>query len=72
MLEGLLIAINDLILEGFWLSLAGCYAWGVASTLLSPCHLASIPLLVGYTAGQPLGSRPQKFAYLMAAMLWQS
>ena len=68
MLEGLLIAINDLVLVGFWLSLAGCYAWGVASTLLSPCHLASIPLLVGYTAGQPLGSRPHREALSYALL----
>ncbi len=26
--------------------------WGVLSILLSPCHLASIPLVVGYISGQ--------------------
>lgn len=31
-----------------WLLLFGAFAWGLASLLLSPCHLASIPLLVGY------------------------
>ncbi len=76
MLEELLIAINDLILESFWLSLIGCYAWGVASTLLSPCHLASIPVLVSYIAGQPLGSRPHRealgYALLFSAGLFLS
>ncbi|MBQ7739029.1 MAG: sulfite exporter TauE/SafE family protein [Desulfovibrionaceae bacterium] len=62
MLEELLIGINDLILEGFWLSLLGCYAWGIASTILSPCHLASIPILVSYVAGQTLGSKPHREA----------
>jgi cytochrome c-type biogenesis protein len=33
------------------LALAGSAAWGVASVLLSPCHLVSIPLIVGYIAG---------------------
>lgn len=30
-----------------WL-LFGGFAWGLASLLLSPCHLASVPLLIGY------------------------
>lgn len=29
-------------------ALAGALGWGVASLLLSPCHLASIPLIVGF------------------------
>ena len=76
MLEELLISINDLIQESFWLSLAGCYAWGIVSTLLSPCHLVSIPLLVSYTAGQTLGSRPHRealgYALLFSAGLFLS
>ncbi len=31
-------------------ALAGAFLWGVASILLSPCHLASVPLVVAYTA----------------------
>ena len=30
------------------LAMAAALAWGVLSVLLSPCHLASIPLVVGY------------------------
>jgi cytochrome c-type biogenesis protein len=30
------------------LAMAASFAWGVLSVLLSPCHLASIPLVVGY------------------------
>ncbi len=30
----------------------GCFLWGMVSVLFSPCHLASIPLIVGYVAGQ--------------------
>ncbi len=33
------------------LALAGAFGWGVASIVLSPCHLASIPLLIGYIGG---------------------
>lgn len=31
-----------------WLLFVGAFAWGLASLVLSPCHLASIPLLIGY------------------------
>ena len=34
------------------LALAAAFAWGVLSILLSPCHLASIPLVVGFIQGQ--------------------
>jgi cytochrome c-type biogenesis protein len=30
-------------------ALLGALLWGVASILLSPCHLASVPLIVAYT-----------------------
>jgi len=33
-------------------ALAAAFAWGLASLLLSPCHLASIPLVVGFVNGQ--------------------
>ena len=35
------------------IALAAAFAWGVLSILLSPCHLASIPLVVGFINGQP-------------------
>lgn len=34
------------------IALAGSFLWGVASILLSPCHLASIPLIVGFIDAQ--------------------
>lgn len=33
-------------------ALAAAFLWGVLSILLSPCHLASIPLIVGFIQGQ--------------------
>jgi cytochrome c-type biogenesis protein len=30
------------------IAIAGSFFWGIASILLSPCHLGSIPLIVGY------------------------
>ena len=34
------------------LALAASVVWGVLSILLSPCHLASLPLIVGFISGQ--------------------
>ena len=35
--------------EGTWfIALTASFIWGVLSILLSPCHLASIPLIVGF------------------------
>ena len=35
--------------EGTWfIAMAASFVWGVLSILLSPCHLASIPLIVGF------------------------
>ncbi|HTI99940.1 MAG TPA: cytochrome c biogenesis protein CcdA [Dongiaceae bacterium] len=34
------------------LAWAAAAAWGVLSIVLSPCHLASIPLIVGFISGQ--------------------
>lgn len=36
----------------FSLALLGSLLWGGVSILLSPCHLASIPLMVAYVSGQ--------------------
>jgi cytochrome c-type biogenesis protein len=36
--------------------------WGVASVVLSPCHLASIPLIVGFVDGQGRISTRRAFA----------
>jgi len=38
--------------QGLLLGGLGCFFWGVVSVLFSPCHLASIPLIIGYVGGQ--------------------
>ena len=30
------------------IAITGSFVWGILSILLSPCHLASIPLIVGF------------------------
>ena len=38
----------------------GCFLWGIVSVLFSPCHLASIPLIVAYVAGQETAVNPKR------------
>lgn len=44
-------------------ALAAAFVWGVLSIVLSPCHLASIPLIVGFVSGQR-GLTPRKAFYM--------
>jgi len=52
MMDQFLILIHEWLGSGVGLAALGCFLWGVVSVLFSPCHLASIPLIVGYVAGQ--------------------
>ena len=51
-MDQVLILIHEWMGAGVGLAALGCFLWGVVSVLFSPCHLASIPLIVGYVAGQ--------------------
>ena len=44
------------------IALAASMGWGVLSILLSPCHLSSIPLIVGFINGQGVVTRKRAFA----------
>ena len=45
-------ALSRMLLASAWVALAGAFLWGIASILLSPCHLAGIPLVVGFISRQ--------------------
>jgi cytochrome c-type biogenesis protein len=51
-MDQIFILINQWMTGGVLLGALGCFLWGMVSVLFSPCHLASIPLIVGYVAGQ--------------------
>ncbi len=51
-MDQLFLTINLWMSGGLLLGALGCFLWGVVSVLFSPCHLASIPLIVGYVGGQ--------------------
>ena len=43
------------------IALAASFGWGVLSIILSPCHLASIPLIVGFINDQGVTSTKRAF-----------
>jgi len=51
-MDELFVTINTWMAGGTALAALGCLLWGMVSVLFSPCHLASIPLIVGYVGGQ--------------------
>jgi cytochrome c-type biogenesis protein len=53
--------------ESTWfIALAASFVWGVLSILLSPCHLASIPLIVGFIDEQ--GRISTKRAFVISTL----
>lgn len=48
MIEHLFTALSRAVEGSAGLALGAAFVWGVLSILLSPCHLASIPLIVGF------------------------
>ena len=60
MLEGFFLTVNEWIAGGPAVAAAGCFLWGMISVVFSPCHLASIPLIVAYVAGQDQIVRPRQ------------
>jgi len=47
-MEQLFTALSHAVEGSAVLALSASFMWGVLSILLSPCHLASIPLIVGF------------------------
>ena len=52
MILDLFTGLSSMLSSSPGIALAGAFFWGIASILLSPCHLASIPLVVGYIDSQ--------------------
>jgi cytochrome c-type biogenesis protein len=70
MLESFFLTINEWMTGATALAALGCFLWGMVSVLFSPCHLASIPLIVAYVAGHEQILQPrQASAYSIAFTL---
>lgn len=62
MLDQFLLKVNQWMTGGIAVAAAGCFLWGMISVALSPCHIASIPLIVSYVGGQEHGVKAKSAA----------
>ncbi|MBF0375976.1 MAG: cytochrome C biosynthesis protein [Desulfamplus sp.] len=60
MLDSIFITINQWMTGGIAIAAIGCFLWGMVSVMLSPCHLASIPLIIAYVGGQDKAVNPKQ------------
>lgn len=65
-MENLFAWLTQSLTGTAWLALAASLTWGILSILLSPCHLSSIPLIVGFIGGQ--GIVTKKRAFVLAGL----
>jgi cytochrome c-type biogenesis protein len=52
MLNDFFSLLSTSLSENIWLALIASFLWGVISIVLSPCHLSSIPLVIGFLTTQ--------------------
>jgi cytochrome c-type biogenesis protein len=62
-----LLTINTWMSSGALLAASGCFLWGMVSVVFSPCHMASIPLIVSYVAGQEKGLETRSAVFYATA-----
>lgn len=65
-MSDLLGGLTEAIQASWPIAIGAAFVWGVLSILLSPCHLSSIPLVVGFIGGQ--GRITTRRAALLAAL----
>ena len=67
MLESIFLTVNEWIAGGTVIAALGCFLWGMISVVFSPCHLASIPLIVAYVGGQKQLLKPREAGFYSIA-----
>lgn len=60
MLDSFFVTINIWMTSASAVAFIACFLWGMVSVMFSPCHLASIPLIVAYVAGQENAVNPKR------------
>jgi cytochrome c-type biogenesis protein len=66
MITALFEVLSEALNETPLIALGASFVWGVLSIVLSPCHLASIPLIVGFIDDQ--GNISTKRAFYLSSM----
>jgi cytochrome c-type biogenesis protein len=61
MIESLLTHLSEALEQSLGIAALGAFFWGVISILLSPCHLSSVPLLVGFLSTQDKAKAGEAF-----------
>ena len=64
-MDALFTWLSDALNGAPWLAVLAAAGWGVASLVLSPCHLASIPLIVGFIAERKDTTPRQALGYAL-------
>lgn len=59
-MDGLLFWLTDAMQHSASAALGAALLWGVASVLLSPCHLGTIPLIVGFVGSTTAGQKSSR------------
>jgi cytochrome c-type biogenesis protein len=67
MMEQIFLTINEWLAGGTAIAFWGAFLWGMVSVLFSPCHLASIPLIVAYVGGQERVLQARQAGYYSVA-----
>jgi cytochrome c-type biogenesis protein len=52
MLDSLFVTLYEAMMGAAWIAILASLGWGILSVILSPCHLSSIPLIVGFISSQ--------------------
>lgn len=65
-MEKLFTTLTHAVEGTVWLAVTAAFLWGVLSILLSPCHLASIPLVVGFIGRQ--GKTSTRHAFIISTL----
>lgn len=66
MLEGLFMGLRHAVEGNPGMALGASFLWGLLSVLLSPCHIGSIPLIVGFIDDQ--GRISTQRAFFLSAL----
>lgn len=60
-MQDLFVWLTQSLSGAAWLAFIASFLWGILSILLSPCHLSSIPLIVGFIDGQGIVTKKRAF-----------
>ncbi|MDP8226451.1 MAG: cytochrome c biogenesis protein CcdA [Candidatus Celaenobacter polaris] len=66
MIESIFTWLSNALYTSTFLTLTASFLWGILSILLSPCHLTSIPLIIGFIDEQ--GRISTKRAFLISLL----